>query len=119
MDDPSATRGDNARRAEICEEVGRVVSSAWQHQFGVRPRGISTEYVGDVVRCSITETEATEAEEAVPAATASTASSYERDAQIAVSRVTGRKVVGFIAKPAGDKNPMTNAFILERAHRRI
>lgn len=117
MDDssPNATL-DRPTRSQLCDQVGRAVGSLWQRRSGVRPASISTEWVGDVVRCTI--------EEGEPAADADDAGQqdglevrpYEDEAQAAVRRVTGRSVIGFVSKTGKKDSAVTQAFILAKPH---
>jgi hypothetical protein len=105
-----------ASRADVCDQIGRTVSSLWQRRTGARPASVSTEYVDDVVRCEIRQGEA-------PPDVAGgdpgdgtngmlNSSGYQHGAVTAVERLTGRTVRAFIAKRHNDA-PTTNAFILE------
>lgn len=100
----------------LCDEIGRAVGALWQRRCGVRPSTISTEYVGDVVRCTIDEG----SDSADPAALDDLLDDrhYEREAQAAVRRLTGRPVMGFTQKRATAGTQVKNAFILARAPKR-
>jgi hypothetical protein len=116
MPDPSGQGSvSGATRAEACDQIGRAVSSLWQRRSGVRPASVSTEYVGDVVRCQIEQGEgpedAADADTEDAGVDALGARGYQLQAQAAVRRLTGRKVLAFVAKSEGE--PATNAFILE------
>lgn len=106
-----------ASRPEVCEQIGRAVGTLWQRRSGVRPAGVDTEYVGDVVRCTIEQGEAPEADADAdaPATDSIDAGGYQFEAQAAVARLTGRTVVGFVAKRVPNGVPATNTFILEAA----
>lgn len=108
-----------ASRPEVCDQIGRAVGSLWQRRSGVRPAGVNTEYVGDVIRCTIEHGEAPEvaadADVEAPATDSIDAGGYQFEAQAAVARLTGRTVVGFVAKRVPSGAPATNTFILEAA----
>src|SRR4051812_16280467 len=114
MADPIEAGPERTTRSDICDQVGRSVGSLWQRRFGSRPSSVSTEYVGDVVRCRIEPGQAdgedsAEAEAPIPARV------YEQEAQAAVARLTSRKVAAFVAKQPNNDPATTNVFILERA----
>ena len=116
MGDPSEEASPaRTARADVCDQIGRSVGSLWQRRSGIRPASVSTEYVGDVVRCEIRQGESTrDADDGAEEENVSTlnASGYQHGAQAAVERITGRSVRAFIAKR--DKGPgTTQAFILE------
>ncbi|MGH2954737.1 MAG: hypothetical protein ACRDK9_12135 [Solirubrobacterales bacterium] len=118
MRDPSEkASAAPATRAEVCDEIGRMVSSIWQRRSGVRPAGVSTEYVGDAVRCEIRQGESppdVAGDETEDASIGSFDSrGYQHEAQAAVKRLTGRTVLAFIAKQ-GENGSAKNVFILER-----
>jgi hypothetical protein len=107
---------DLPTRTQLCDQVDRAVGSLWQRRFGARPASISTEWVGDVVRCTIEEGEApAETEDAAPQDRLE-ARPYEDEAQAAVRRVTGRSVIGFVSKSAKNDSSVTQAFILAKPH---
>jgi hypothetical protein len=102
MNDPGLSPSlESTSTSQVCDQIGRAVGSLWQRRSGVKPAKVTTEFVGDVVRCTIEEGEASDG-------------AYQLEAQIAVRRLTGRSVTGFIAKPAKSGGNATNAFILDR-----
>ena len=117
MDDSSPqASADLPTRTQLCDQVGRAVGSLWQRRSGVRPASISTEWVGDVVRCTIEEGEASpESEDASPQDNLEVRP-YEDEAQAAVRRVTGRSVIGFVSKSDKKDAAVTQAFILAKPH---
>ena len=119
MSGPSpASSTERTSRSQISDEVARAVGALWQRRSGVRPASVTTEYVGDVVRCTIepgadAEPSGDDAEEA--AVELLPAYRYEQEAQASVSRLTGRTVRAFVAKSGKTADlAVTNAFILER-----
>lgn len=115
MEDPNRGAVIPARnRDDVCDEIGRAVGSLWQRRSGTRPASVDTEYVGDVVRCTIEQGIPAEVAEGESETTPAPAQGgYDQEAKAAVARLTGRTVVGFIAKRVPDGAPATNAFILE------
>ena len=114
MEDPQArATASSSSRPEICDEIGRAVGSLWQRRSGVRPASVSTEYVGDVVRCTIEQGDGAQADAEGDEAQEMGANAYDHEARAAVAKLTGRTVVGFIAKPVPAGAPATNSFILE------
>jgi hypothetical protein len=115
MPDPSPEADAPSSTSQVCDQIGRAVGSLWQRRSGVRPTSVDTEYVNDVVRCTINPGAETEADaEAETAASGGLGTiGYQRLAQVAVSEATGRTVTGFVAKRVKEGEPATNAFILE------
>ena len=113
MSDPSPQTEPASSTSQVCDEIGRAVGSLWQRRSGVRPNSVQTEYVKDVVRCTI-DRGAEPGPDADPAPESTLgALTYQRLAAVAVSDLTGRTVTGFVAKKVKDGEPQTNAFILE------
>ena len=115
MPDPSPETDVPTSTSQVCDQIGRAVGSLWQRRSGVRPASVHTEFINDVVRCTIDrgpEPEADPDAEA-PASDSLGDLAYRRLAQVAVSEATGRTVTGFIAKRVKEGEPATNAFILE------
>ena len=103
MADPKGpVSGERSAESSVCEEIGRAVGSLRQHDSGERPTNIHTEYVGDVVRCTIEEKDSAGVD----------SHRYRSQAEAAVARLTKRRVVGFVTKPGTDDGTM-NTFILE------
>ena len=111
---PESTSPSAGRTQQLCEEIGREISTLWQRRSGVRPTNVATEYVGDVVRCRISEGETDENAEPNPELIGERR--YENEAQWAVRRLTGRAVMGFTHRRAKDTGDIANAFILTRQH---
>jgi hypothetical protein len=103
----------NPTQVELCDEIGRAVGALWQRRSGVRPSNVSTEYVGDIVRCTIDEGKATGEADSDDELLGERR--YENEAQAAVRRLTGRTVMGFTQKRVKDSARISNAFILQRA----
>jgi len=113
MPDPSPqTEAAPSANSQVCDEIGRAVGSLWQRRSGVRPTSVHTEYVKDVVRCTI---EGGDEDGSEPDASTETLGTltYQRLAQVAVANLTGRTVTGFVAKGVKNGEPARNAFILE------
>jgi hypothetical protein len=114
MNDPGLSPSlESTSTSQVCDQIGRAVGSLWQRRSGVKPAKVTTEFVGDVVRCTIEEGEASDGADADAEADLAP-HAYQLEAQIAVRRLTGRSVTGFIAKPAKSGGNATNAFILDR-----
>ena len=117
MEDPNPQATlDRPTRSDLCDQVGRAVGSLWQRRSGVRPASISTEWVGDVVRCTIEEGEPSTDEEGTTPQDGLEARPYQDEAQAAVRRVTGRSVIGFVSKSGKKDSAVTQAFILAKPH---
>jgi hypothetical protein len=115
MADPKGSpSGDRAPESSVCEEIGRAVGSLRQRSSGTRPTSVHTEYIGDVVRCTIEEKDDPAPDETSTSEGGGLASHrYRSQAEAAVARLTRRRVVGFVTKPGADDETM-NTFILER-----
>lgn len=114
MPDPSPETEAPSANSLVCEEIGRAVGSLWQRRSGVRPNSVRTEYVKDVVRCTIDRGAEPEANGDAEVDTSTLgALTYQRLAQVAVADLTGRTVTGFVAKRVKAGEPATNTFILE------
>jgi hypothetical protein len=114
MVDPQQVPSGTRPGSEVCDEIGRAVASLWQRRSGARPSSVTTEYVGDVVRCTIEEEQDPVASDDAPVPHPDELDSrrYGSRATAAVARLTGRRVVGFVAKDAAD-DATTNTFILD------
>jgi hypothetical protein len=114
MADPKGSAGEErAAESTVCEEIGRAVGSLRQRSSGERPTSVRTEYIGDVVRCTIEEKDdTTPDEESIDATVGLDSHRYRSQAEAAVARLTKRRVVGFVTKPGADDATM-NTFILE------
>jgi hypothetical protein len=97
MSDPSEGDGDS-----IQVQVSRSLGSLWQTHRGGRPDVINTEISGDVVRC---EMEAAQDEDIASV-------SYRNGAISAVTKITGRRVTGFIPKHDSKRHLSTEVYIL-------
>jgi hypothetical protein len=114
MGDPTEKESAAPTRADVCDQIGRNVSSLWERRSGVRPASVTTEYVGDVVRCQIHENDVSpeaDGDEREERDDSINLHGYQIQAAAAVERVTRRTVKALIAKH--EKAPATNAFILE------
>jgi hypothetical protein len=113
MPDPSPETEAPSPTSQVCDQIGRAVGSLWQRRSGVRPTSVHTEFVNDVVRCTIDRGAEPEPEAEATGSETLGDLGYQRLAQVAVAEATGRTVTGFIAKRVKDGEPATNAFILE------
>jgi hypothetical protein len=117
MSDPSP-EAPPAPDSQIGDEIGRAVGMIWQRRGGVRPKLVSTEVSGDVIRCVIEEGVADEDgtgdEAAGDGRPVSESNAYRQEATAAVARITRRTVSAFIAKRDAKSHVATQTFILER-----
>lgn len=123
MEDPNRGAVIGPRnKDEVCDQIGRAVGTAWQRRSGARPASVETEYDGDVIRCVIEQgaepAEPTEEPAAAELVDGKPIGGYDQEAKAAVARLTGRTVVGFVAKKVKTGDPATNTFILEANRRR-
>ena len=98
MDGPTGEQSDS-----IQKQLSRSLGTVWEQHTGGRPAAVSTEISGDVVKCSMEDTD-TQPSDAV---------SYKNDAIAVVAKATGRKVRGFVPKHSDKTDLTTGTFILE------
>jgi len=103
MSDPSP-EAPPAPDSQIGDEIGRAVGTIWQRRGGARPKLVSTEVSGDVIRCVIEE----------GADDDGAGDDAAQEATAAVARITKRTVSAFIAKRDAKSGVATQTFILER-----
>ena len=121
MVDPDVSSGTaESSESEVCADIGRAIGSVVQRRSGARPSAVHTEFVGDVVRCTIDEAPGDGDIASMPISelAPSEVRGYEREAGATVARLTGRAVVGFIATPAAGSASTTNTFILDAVRTR-
>ena len=85
------------------KQLSRSLGTIWANHTGGKPGAVSTSVSGDVVRCEMADADGRSPDTA----------GYRNDAMHAVSRVTGRKVRGFIPKHDKKTDVTTDTFILE------
>jgi hypothetical protein len=105
------------------KEIARSLGAVWQDFAGQRPKSISVEVGRDRVECVIDERAAAEHDGADREAPVDTGLSphsvgYGHRASAAVSRITHRRVVGFIPKRDTENEISTQVFVLRRELRR-
>jgi hypothetical protein len=113
MPDPSSETDVQSSSSQACDQIGRAVGALWQRRAGVRPTSVHTEFVNDVVRCTIDRGDEATADTETAASDSLGDLGYQRLAQVAVAEATGRTVTGFVAKRVKEGEPATNSFILE------
>jgi hypothetical protein len=102
------------------EEIERSLGSIWRRFSGQRPRTTSVEFERDVVRCVIEEGAAEpEPDDDEPDDSRLSQAGLKQEATSAVTRLTGRRVVGFIAKSPKQSETSTQTFLLERPRERF
>jgi hypothetical protein len=102
-------------------EIARSLGSAWERYSGQRPKSTRVEMGEDVVRCVIEEAPDALDDEASDGAgdPRLSAAGLQRNATLAVSRITGRRVIAFIAKRNQGAEISTQTFILDQPRQRF
>ncbi len=121
MSNPGDTAADTGtQRASVCDEINRSIGSVWQRHAGGRPSSVTTEVNGDVIKCVMQDAVSTIGthppdEEAAPDAPARSPNSvtYRNEAMWMVTRLTGRKVLGFIPVRDAKSDVASDTFVLE------
>ena len=124
MSDPVDGNGDGASGPSLSEEITRSLGSVWARHASSRPGAVNTEIRDHVVECVFTDAVASfnagpqpeEGEDATESRVSNPAG-YRQAAIATVSRLTERRVVGFIPKHDEKTDVATEKFILERAPR--
>jgi hypothetical protein len=98
MSNPTEGSGESPQT-----QLSRSLVSLWEGHSGARPKSITTEITGNVVRCEI-DSEAETPDSA----------GYRHAATSTVARITGRRVTAFIPKRDKGRNPEVETFVLER-----
>ena len=111
----------------VAEQISKSLGSVWSRHASQRPSEISTEINGSVVLCTFKDAvagfnagpaveEHADGNGAKPEESrVSNPNAYRHEAIAAVSRLTERRVVGFIPKHDKKTDVATEKFILERA----
>ena len=100
----SEPEGDQPESTQ--KQLSRSLGTVWANHTGGKPGAITTSMSGDVIRCEMEDADGRSPDTA----------GYKNDAMAAISRVTGRKVKGFIPKHNKKTDVTTDTFILEQMH---
>jgi hypothetical protein len=107
-----------------CDEISRSMGSVWQRHAGHRPSQVSTQISDSVVTCELHDAirdpdadEPAEGERPRPGASPESAG-YRHEAIAAVSRITRRRVMGFIPRHDAKTSTATETFILDGVRKR-
>jgi hypothetical protein len=113
---------DDSELDQTSKEIARSLGAVWQDFAGQRPKSIDVDVGTDRVECVIDErADAPDGADAqAPADTGLSPHSvgYGYRASAAVSRITHRRVVGFIPKRDTKNQISTQVFVLRRELRR-
>ena len=110
----------------VADQITRSLGSVWSRHASERPSEITTEINDSVVKCTFKDAVASfnagpvveedaSGNEVAEESRVSNPSAYRHEAIAAVSRLTERRVVGFIPKHDKKTDTATEKFILERA----
>jgi hypothetical protein len=103
------------------DEIARSLGTVWQRFSGQRPESTEVEMGKDAVTCVITETQESAADDGEEPRSDLELSSagLEYNATAAIVRITGRRVVAFIAKRDKGSQVCTQTFLLDRRRQRF
>ena len=118
--------GDEASAPSMADQITRSLGSVWSRHASERPSEVTTEISDSVVKCTFKDAVASfdagpvveedaSGNGVAEESRVSNPSAYRQEAIAAVSRVTERRVVGFIPKHDKKTDVATEKFILERA----
>ena len=121
MSDPEVDVPQTQRKPELSDELSRSLSSIWQRHAGGRPSTATIELSGNVVRFVMVDAVSAVAEppedgSASVEARSTDSGDYKLDVIAAVTRITGRRVRGFIPKRDAKTDVATDTYILEPIH---
>lgn len=127
MSNPQETAPGSDGAVDLSGDIARSIGSVWQRHAGAKPTSVTTEISKDTIKCMLEVPLATD--EAVAATDEDVtddfyegsevvrspqSSRYRNEATAMISRLTGRRVLGFIAKRDAKTNLASHTFILER-----
>jgi hypothetical protein len=125
MSDPTGEMPSSAsgqRRLEVSEELTKSLNTIWHRHAGGRPSSTSVEMSGDVVKfvmegaISGIDTEPTIDDSGAEVVLSPGSVRYKNEAIWAVSRITRRRVRGYIPKRDKTSDVATDTYILEPIH---
>jgi hypothetical protein len=121
MSDPQSEAPETQRSPGVSDELARSLSSIWERHAGERPSDVSIEISGDVVKFVIRDAVSTirepDSDGSAPAEALSPDSpGYQHEAIRAVTRITRRRVRGFIPKRDAKTDVASDTYILEPIH---
>lgn len=102
-------------------EIARSLGSVWERYSGQRPKSTKVEMGEDVIRCVIEEQPDARDDETsdAPDDPRLSAAGLKQNATVVISRITGRRVVAFIAKRDKSTETSTQTFLLDQPQRRF
>jgi hypothetical protein len=116
MSDPTSAPAESNASAEISAELTRSLTAIWQHNAGAKPSATNAEVSSEKVKFVLNDCVAGEPHEPVaegddPRSTET--AHYRTEAIAAVTRITGRKVLGYIPKRDAKTDVATDTYLLE------
>jgi hypothetical protein len=102
-------------------EIARSLGSVWERYSGQRPKSTKVEMGEDVIRCVIEEQPDSGDDETgdAPDDPRLSAAGLKQNATVVISRITGRRVIAFIAKRDKSAETSTQTFLLDQPQRRF
>jgi hypothetical protein len=118
MGDPEGDVPEKQPKPELSDELRRSLGSIWQRHAGGRPSAATIEISGNVVTFVMVDAvsaapEPAEDGSAPDEALSPDSGDYKLDVIAAVTRITGRRVRGFIPKRNAKTDVATDTYILE------
>ncbi|HEY7150917.1 MAG TPA: hypothetical protein VH391_04490 [Solirubrobacterales bacterium] len=101
------------------DEIARSLGTVWQRFSGQRPESTKVQMGEDVVKCVIQERHEPEPDDEQPDDPRLSPAGLKQSATAAIARITGRKVVAFIAKRDKSAQVSTQTFLLDRPRQRF
>ena len=118
MGDPEGDVPETERKPELSDQLSRSLGSIWRRHAGGRPSAATIEISGNVVKFVMVDAVSAPAEpaedgSALDEALSPDSGDYRFDVIAAVTRITGRRVRGFIPKRDAKTDVATDTYILE------
>jgi hypothetical protein len=102
------------------DEIARSLGTVWQRFSGQRPKATTVEMGEDVVKCVISERrDPAPDDDESPDDPRLSPAGLKHNATAAISRITGRQVIAFIADRDEGAQISTQTFILDRPRQRF
>lgn len=116
MSDPNEQSTAAAPQPDLSAQLTRSLTSVWQQNAGAKPSSTNTELSTDRVKFMLAgaisgDPEQPVGEDEKPRSTAT--SRYRNEAIAAVTRITGRRVLGFIPKRDSKTDVASDIYLLE------
>jgi hypothetical protein len=118
MSDPTSASAEPKASAEISAELTRSLTAIWHHNAGAKPSSTNAEVSSERVRFVLSDAVAGAPHDPVgegEAPRSTETARYRTEAIAAVTKITGRRVLGFIPKRDAKTDVATDTYLLEPA----